>query len=253
MADSIFDPDSDLAIDLTSLELDMPERAQTRLLYQFQNSTALRGLVVSLANMEQETYDAVLGILRGYQLSEAVGVQLDVLGRIVGQARILLNAERKQWFGPDNVSEQVGRVDRSTAWAIGAPLFGDLPADDGQYRRLILSKIFKNHVKFSSVPELLQFAVFLTGRNVSFIRTGPMELGISVPSDMSLNDVRTLLTVVDDNTADRKYLTPVAATVSLNLVQYRGRNAFAPDRQSGRPDFAAASLNVDIDIIGGIN
>lgn len=238
----IFDEGA-LPVDTADLEKDLPELAQTRVLYQFQNSQVLNALVRSLANQNQDLYDTVLGVLRGVQLANAVGDALDIIGRIVGQPRILLNAAEKAWFTPDDT---LGTVDGAPAWVTGAPLFGDLPADDFEFRRLIVSKIFKNQVKGSTMPELLTFAKFLTGRNVSFVRTGPKQLGVVVPADMPYNDVLNLLRVTDDKTADRKYLLPVSATTEINFLQWRPEPPFAPDRAGSQPDLAKAAINTEV-------
>ncbi len=218
MVDSIFSSEGDLAIDTSSLAIDMSERAQSRLFYQFQNSCVLRQLVVALARMEQELYDAIVEVLRGFQLANALGVNLDVLGRIVGQERIVLNAADKIWFGFDGPSSNIGGYDNSPNWVTGASLFGNVIASDSEYRQLILGKVFKNHVKVGSVPELIQFSFFLTGRFVSFRSDGDAEIALVVPFEMSQNDVTTLTTVFNDLTADQRYLIPMPVTGRISQV-----------------------------------
>lgn len=245
MADDIFDLDGDLAIDFTGLEIDMTELTLDRLLYQFQNSPVMLQVNTVLAAMEQETYDAAIDTLRGRTIAEAEGVNLDVIGDIVGQPRILLNAETKAWFTPDSAF----RVDATPVYVENAPLFGNLPAGDEEYRRLIVSKIFKNHVKASSVPEVIQFANLLIGKPISVKREAPMEISFIVPSNITPNEVRTLVTVGDDKTADRKYLTPLPVTARLVNIWYRPPQGFKPDCAAGRPDFAAVSLRVPVELI----
>lgn len=248
---SIFDSD-DLEVDFTQLEIDMVELAQSRILYQFQNSGIMLALAGVLADMEQQGYDAALGTLRGRTIAEAEGANLDVLGDIVGQDRILLNAENRIYFGPDEIDPRISGPDQGNIFTRNAPLFGDLIADDFDYRRLILSKIFKNHVKVGSVAEIIVFISLLTGNNVSVQTVGPMELDLVVPSDMTANDLRTVLTVQDDRIADRKYLTPLPATANFVNIVFRPTNGFAPDRVSGRADFAAVAIRIGINTVLGV-
>ena len=245
MADDIFDLDGDLGIDFSDLELDMTERTLDKLLYQLQNSPVLIEVNNCPSEMEQELYDAAIETLKKRTIAEAEGVNLDIIGVIVGQNRILLNAETKAWFTPDTAF----RPDATPIWTEGAPLFGDLPATDTEYRRLILSKIFKNHVKVGSVPEVIQFIELLTGNTASVINVDRMDLDLAVPASIKPNDVRTIITVFDDKTADRKYLLPLPVTARLLNIWYRPTNAFAPDRVNGRPDFASLSTRIPVSII----
>lgn len=249
MTDSIFDPNGDNSIDFSGLALDMSQLTLDRLLYQFQTSPTLVEIADALAVMEQELYDASIDTMQGRTLADAVGANLDVIGDIVGQPRILLNASLKQWFGPDSDGGQVGNPDSAPSFATGANLFGDLPADDAEFRKLILSKIFKNHVKVGSVGEIIQFVLLLTGHSISVLRVDMMDLEFVVPAEISPNDVKTITGVVDDKTADRKYLSPLPATARLVSIMFRPVNAFAPDRESGRPDFASISVRVPISTI----
>jgi len=247
--DNIFDPDGELAIDCADLEVDMTQLTIDRLLYQFRNSGTLVALNTVLADMEQQAYDAALGVIKGRTLANAEGVSLDVIGVIVGQRRILLNAETKAWFTPDNAF----RPDVTPAFVTGAPLFGDLPASDADYRRLILSKIFKNHVKAGSVPEIIRFVELLTGQSISVLREAPMDLALAVPSTMTPNDLYTIISVLDDKTADRKYLMPLPVTARLVNIIFRPPIGFKPDCVDGRPDFASLSVRFAVSDLRSFN
>lgn len=229
MAGNIFETDSDLNVDFSQYEIDLRDRALQRLLYQFGNSVTLGQLVESLAFMEQDGYDDALGVLTDRTLTRARGVQLDVIGRIVGQDRVLRNYALRTWFGPDG-GTQIGGVDLAPVWMREVPLLGDLPADDSQYIGLILSKIFKNHVKVGSIPELILFAKALTGHDISVNRIGPLEIELAVPSSIFIGDLSLLLDVLTDHTADQKYTMPVMASVRISdSVLFLPSPVFTPD------------------------
>ena len=244
--DSIFDPDGELAVDCSEFDLDMTELTLSRLLYQFQNSATLIQLNNVLSAMEQTSYDAAIDTIKNRTLALAIGANLDVLGDIVGQPRILLNADDKEYFGPDSVSARVSPPDANIggAFVTGAPLFGNLPADDVSYRRLILAKIFKNHVKVGSAGEILEFIRLLTGKAASARTVDRMDIELYLNTSISPGEVRTIVRVFDDKTADRKYLTPLPTSARLVSILYKPTNAFSPDRVCGRPDFAELSMRV---------
>ena len=244
MADDIFD--GELDVDFSELRIDLQERNTGHILYQFLNSCVFNQFLYGLTTMEQILYDAAVDVLEFRTLAKAEGVNLDVLGRLVGQPRILLNAEDKQWFGFDNDDESIGGYDQAPNWVQNAPLFGDLPADDPQYRLLILSKIFKNIVKVGSVPEIIRFVQLLTGFNISLVRTGPMDLRLIVPENMPLNTITTITRVFDDKTADRKYLIPMPATGRLTGYMKKLDPAFTWDKDGGGWDQAKYSVEVPL-------
>ena len=250
MTESIFDPDGELGIDFSEFDLDMTDLNLDRLLYQFQNSQTLIQFLTELTAMEQASYDAAIDTIKGRTIAEALGENLDVIGDIVGQPRILLNADQIEYFGPDNLTPRVAKPDAPVgaggAFVTGASLFGNLPANDTQFRRLILSKIFKNHVKVGSAGEILEFIRLLTGQAASARTVDRMDIELYLDTAVTPGQVRTIVSVLDDKTADRKYLTPLPVSSRLVSILYKPTNAFAPDRVSGRPDFASISLRVSI-------
>ena len=90
-------------------------------------------------------------------LDTATGAQLDVIGRIVGQERILLNADFYDFFGFQGATKAAsfGELGNPGVGGIfydyGKPLGGNIELDDATYRLFIKAKIFKNTT--SSTPE----------------------------------------------------------------------------------------------------
>lgn len=63
------------------------KKAQDLLLYQWQKSKRINGLVASFAKSIQEIFDTVQSFKNGLFIHKAFGERLDILGNIVGQAR----------------------------------------------------------------------------------------------------------------------------------------------------------------------
>lgn len=242
----LLDP-SNLEVDFSSIAVDVLEQMRGRLLYYFGNSPVIDQILQSLSCEVQELIDATQDVIKLRTLFEARGVQLDVIGRIVGQDRVILNADQRTWFGPDSTNPIILRPDAlgSVAFVDGADLTGDVPATDSEYLNLIISKIFKNHVQGGSLPEVQIFIKLLTGYDVSFLKKGLQELALLVRVDTPPNVVETITTITTDGRdANEKYLIPLPAGDRIVEVGYVPLDSFRPDRRLGRPDFAKSAIFV---------
>lgn len=218
---------------------DLVERIGGRRLPQFVNGSVRCGILNEQARQVQEVHDATVSVLDQRTLENARGVVLDVIGRIVGQERVLLNQSDLDWFAPDEVG---GAPDVSPAWVVGSALTGNLPADDAEYLLLIVSKIFKNHVKHGSIPEVLEFIRLLYGVNVSLRKLGLSDLQLIIPVNTASYVVQTLRSTLSDDRADNQYFLPHCPTVDIVSVMYRPEVPFAPDRPTGSPDLGEAAV-----------
>jgi len=138
-------------------EVDYLSEARSRVTQQFKNKEVfdkyLQLLITELGNISTSIKEVLQ--LRG--LDEAKGAQLDVIGRIVGQDRILLQAELYEWFGMQNAlnAQSFGDADNTSVGGLfydfGTPFGGNVELDDETYRKFIKAKIFKNTTR--STPE----------------------------------------------------------------------------------------------------
>ena len=230
-----------LVIDVSRLEQNLLARARSRMLYQFKNSVILDEFVQAITAEVQALYDAAVGVVTGRTIALAVGAQLDIIGALVGQKRLLDNASLKLWFTPDLLPNN---LDQAPMWVAGAPLSGDLLMTDDQYRLVILARIFRNEVQGASVPELRRYIFLLTGIKASFAVSGPLEVSLVFPVGTPLNLIRMLMTDYSDTRVENTYLIPFAVCTRLNTSLYYSAVvdedgdgiSFMPDNQAGRPD-----------------
>lgn len=197
------------------------------------------GVLNEQARQLQEIYDAVVSSLDQRTLVGARGAVLDAIGRIVGQERALLNQAEVDWFGPD---DNDGGPDLAPVWVFGAALSGNLPADDAEYLQLIVSKIFKNHVKHGSIPEILEFVRLLYGINISIRKLGLSQIELIVPVGTPAFVVTTLRSFISDDRSDNQHFLPHCPTADIVSVMYRPEDPFAPDRETGAPDIGQAAV-----------
>lgn len=223
-------------------ELDLVARVGGRRLPSLKRGPVRCDILNEQARQLQELYSAIVSTLDQRTLGNARGVVLDAIGRIVGQKRVLLNQADVPWFTPD--ANGLG-PDAGPAWVVGAPLFGNLPAGDAEYLRLIVSKIFKNHVQHGSIPEVLEFVRLLYGINISIRKAGLSRIELVVPAGVQPFIVATLRGGENDERADNQHFLPHCPTVEIIGIVYRPVNAFAPDRDNGGPDIGAAAVETN--------
>lgn len=254
MSETVFDKASTLKVSFKEYQQDLVKRGRSRLLSQFFNSSVLNQLLDSISAECDELYTAGEQVLSQRTIAEAGGVNLDVLGDIVGQPRTLANAGEQAWLTPDLSAKS---PDRGFAWIDGVPVYGLRTADDQEYRQIILAKIFKNHICGASTPEVRYFAKVLMGFNISFVKTGLLKVALAVPDSIVGQDLSLLLSIIRNEQIDYSYFLPIPPAVELDETVYyivaigptgRGQS-FAPDMDSGKPDFAYATVKVKSFII----
>lgn len=201
----------------------------------------LRGVQSALVDGAQALYDAAIDALQGRTLDDAVGVQLEVLGRIVGLwPRPLEDAGALVYFGPDAVESA---PDQAIAYVIGAPLAGQVPIGDPRYRVAIRAKIVKNHTRYGSAPELMNYGMLAFGIPVSVKNIGNSDLEVVLPASAPASAVAAILTEYTDETVDHAYALPLPTTARIARVSFRYPDAFAPDLDNGAPDVGYVGIS----------
>lgn len=219
-------------VDYTRLKnTDMTAEALTRLLSQHWNFPVLKKFVAALVQAgPEETYKRIVKALEAQTLYMAQGTDLEAIGRIVGQPRIPYQYDDSKWFFFDRPGQG---FDQAPWWVEGAPMTGNTPADDPQYRRMILARIACNFCRFASAPEMAYLVEYATGEKVSWRRVGPMECEILISGNIS-RSVLDMLTLSKTTTeCDDIYMFPYPATLNLTRVVYLPDTPFIFDRGDG--------------------
>jgi hypothetical protein len=222
-------------------DVDLQSRAAGRVLRQFSKSEVFLSLLWALVSEIQELSYAAMGVHRYRMPASARGENLNAIGRIVGQDRILIDYSAVAWFRPDTENQS---VDQSPVWTDGAPLYEIASADDELYRMLIQAKVFRNFCKFGSIPEIQEAALEAFGVRVSFQRYlgANFECTLLIESSCPLHVLGFLTEVIDDERADRVYLPPYPAQLRIGKEMFLFPSTFGPDRAEGAPDIASATI-----------
>lgn len=222
---------------------DLTAQACDRQLYSLKRSTVRASVLQTQIDQIQVLYDTMLDTLTGRDLRWAVGKQLDVLGRIVGQSREVVSRSEAQWLRTDDV---LGSPDNAPVWLAGVPTFGKRRADDDEFRLRIYGKIAKNHTKHGSLPEVLWFVRQAFGIDCGLQRVGPLEGVLLVRDNVPRYLLQELTSVFSDTRADHQYLLPLPAGARLVGIILRPSNGFGPDMQGGAPDVGVVTVLIPL-------
>lgn len=206
-------------------KIEVAKRMCSRLLLQFHHAPVLIDILTIFASEIQVLLDASEGVVVDRSPLDAVVEQLEGLGRIVGQKRIVVDQEDFTWFTPDTAGFT---IDVAPAWVTGVPTSGSLLADDTVYRQLIEAKIFRNFAQYGSVLENQQVALLAFGVRVSYQLIGPMAVDIILSPNASPTVVKLLMRTSVDSKGDGAIM-PYPPTLKINSVLFAPDGAFAPD------------------------
>jgi hypothetical protein len=227
-------------IDLSEYREDLVERANSRLLSQFKNSELLKQFLSAFILEAQELHDAAVDMVGARTVAGAEGVNLDVLGRIVGARRTFEDWGSIGWFTAD---EQGQGWDSGVLWCTNANQYGTGIMTDASFRQAIEQRIVSNFVRFASIPELTDLINDVTGIEVGFQVTAPFEVTLYVPSSASMNQVRLLTGFVDSARMDKRFFFPYPVTLNIqDVFFYVPMTAFAPDREQAGADVGQWSV-----------
>ena len=179
---------------MSSTTIDHKSLAESRLATQYRDSLKLIAYIKALL-YEADTLESVLrDLLENRWIETAVGVNLDILGSIVGQSREFIDAEIFDYFGfADNpIAQSFGTLSDvgigGRFRAVGEATQGIRLLADDEYRVFIKARILRNST--SSTPEeiITQFR-FLFDSPIVIIREGlKASYEISIGRRLSLNE-----------------------------------------------------------------
>ena len=158
--------------------IDYLEEARSRKTEQFFGKDIFDRYLQLLINQQQELQQVFKDLLQKRSIDEATGVNLDIIGEIVGQPRELISVDLFNFFGFQGAlkADSFGDTDNpfvgSKFYDLGTPLGGNVLLDDETYRLFIKAKILKNNTRCTP-EEFLQFINTLFGTTTTAITEGP--------------------------------------------------------------------------------
>lgn len=217
-----------LKVDFSLKDFDLVTDGLDKVLACFYDACTLRKFYAAIINQIQQLYNEAVKVQEKRTLFEARGVQLDGIGRIVGQDRKLWYYSTDNWFHFDTVG--LG-WDQADWWCKNAPLIEYTIADDDNYQSMILARIVKNHTLVASVPEILSLIKLFQDVDVSFIKCGPNSVNLVVPEHISKTQLWYIINRISDTRVDDTYMIPYPVTLWLcDKIYFIPENPFHFDR-----------------------
>lgn len=176
--------------------IDHKEIYKNRLLQQYKTSVNLIGLIDALIEGQGDLELVLDQLLTERAIETAVGTQLDIIGEIVGQPRVILDVSGLEFFGyqtdggpPPPLVDGYGSLSDTTVGARYRSLDEQTGSfrtlGDTEYRYFIKGKIFKN-VGSIDTENLLDAFRFIFGDSVVVVlnELGNHAVGITVVSQI---------------------------------------------------------------------
>jgi hypothetical protein len=203
-------------VDFSEYTKDFRALADSRLLYQFQNSPVLKALIYAFTDEVQELYNAIVDLMKVRTIYDSHTYYLEAIGRIVGQLRENIEVDYGVFFTPDE--ENLG-PDRGRAYVTGGRSGLGVPTDS-QLSQQILARIFSNMNVYSSIPEIQNAVKDVTGLNISFIPVvdEPMAVDIKVDRELTPFEQGFLTSTHGIIVAEDAYFIAYPATLRINSI-----------------------------------
>ncbi len=172
-------------------------KSLSRLVTQFKESPNLINYVRNFLTESQTLENTFHDLLDSRWIETAEGYQLDVLGAIVGQARVIIEGSIFSYFGflgsPN--ADSFGDINNSS---LGSPfasldtiLTGNRSLSDDEYRLFIKARIVKNISNSTPEDIIAQYRYLFNTEQVIF-EDGDTEYNISIGKKLNRNDISLL-------------------------------------------------------------
>jgi hypothetical protein len=199
-----------------STPIDHEALAVSRLATEYRESANLILYIKALLSEANTLEDVFQNIITKRWLVNATDAQLDVLGIIVGQPRVIINSSTVAYFGfADNIiAFSFGSVSDPALGgrfrSIGEETTGSRRATNDEYKLFIKARIIKNYIS-PNTDDVIRFFKFLFDVDNVFIVDGDMEYTVTIGRVLTINEKLFL------STAD---LIPKVMGVSVTYIDY---------------------------------
>lgn len=203
-------------IDFSELRFKLKEISESRILSQYSSSPVYKLLLEAFTSEVQELLDAIVDLMESRTLYDGNTYTLNIIGKIVGQNRVMQDYDNTFWFSPDN--EGVS-ADNGYWWVNTTSKSSIQEMDNVTYRKWLWLKILENHNLFSAKPEIEDQIKQGLGETVAFVDDGIVEAKIIVEQTISLTSEALLTYYKDTQLTDNDYLFAYQATTEINSVE----------------------------------
>ncbi len=234
------------------------EVARSRVTEQFKDKVIFDKYLQLLIYAQTELQDVFKQLLQMRDLDTATGAQLDVIGRIVGQDRVLINADLYTFFGFQGALKagSFGEVGNNLVGSrfldFGSPIGGNITLDDETYRLFIRAKIYKNTTN-STPEEFIEVVNLIFGTTGTFLSENG-NANVTVFFSRPLTDIeRGLLQYINSTDGYPSRLIPKTVGVGIGYGEYQAGNFFGFADVPGAKGFGEFSGTYGYGVGYGLN
>lgn len=148
-------------------------------------------MVKAVSDAWAGVYDLLVDLPQVFDVDTAEGVQLDIIGRWVGQSRLISGVLLLQFFGFDdnpaalNFGEEGNAAIGGRFYGEGEPIAGTTLLADPEYRTLIKARIARNNAQ-GSTADIVRALQFLFSAPAVVEDPGTMAIGVAIGRPLSL-------------------------------------------------------------------
>lgn len=199
---------------------DFVAQAQEQATDAFREKVVFNKYLQLLLTGSTEALAVIRDLMQLRSIDTAIGEQLGILGRIVGQDRILIGADTFKYFGFDGatLSSTYGTADNSAVggywYSYGKPTGGNITLNDTQYRLFIKAKIKKNTTD-ATANSVMDFLTFVF--DVKCVLTSNEGAKATITVSRKLSDFERSLVEFKDSSGS--YFVPRPMGVELTIEE----------------------------------
>lgn len=163
-------------------------------------------------------------------IDTATGYNLDLIGIIVGQSRVILEADAFPYFGYENAPEaqSYGTINDPSVggyyWDINKPKSGSVVLNDEQYRMFIKSKIIRNTT--NCTPEqIIEFVQFIYDVDQVMFYDGNTEFYVFIGKNLTPFE-KAVINYHQTLKGYESYFIPKPAGVKVYIGEFPSDEAF---------------------------
>jgi len=169
------------------------EKAISRLVTQFKESPNLINYISNFLSESENLEQVFQDLLNERWIETAEGYQLDIIGAIVGQPRVIIEGSIFTYFGflGNPSSDSFGDIDNvglgSPFASLDTVLTGNRRLTDTEYRLFIKARIVKN-ISNSTPEDIISQYKYLFNSSQVIFEDGDTEYTVSIGKKLTPND-----------------------------------------------------------------
>ncbi len=215
--------------------------ARERVTQQFKDKVVVDKYLQLMLQSRIEIQEVLRDLMQQRSIDTAVGVNLDIIGKIVGQDRALLSVDVLEYFGfkgKVNAGSFGTLADPTVGamfYSLNTPKAGNILLTDDVYRLFIKAKIFKNSSRCTPEEFIESIRMIFSVDKVQ-LTEGGANVTVLVGRDLSAMEVA-LLDYVSNSNGYPSRLIPKPIGVGVKWGHFDGENFFGFRGVSGARGF----------------